>query len=57
MPDPATGKKYGEPSDDYADDPLGRLYRRIEERAQQEARGGVEGWNLGIGQGRGRGTG
>lgn len=37
MLDPATGKKYGAPQDDAADDPLGRLYRRIEDRLHREA--------------------
>ena len=38
MIEPGAGKKFGEPHGDYADDPLGRLYRRIEERLQREAR-------------------
>jgi hypothetical protein len=38
MIDPGAGKTFGEPNDDYADVPLGRTYRRIEERLQREAR-------------------
>jgi hypothetical protein len=36
MIDPSTGKKYGEPDDDYGNDPLGQLYRRVEARLKRE---------------------
>jgi hypothetical protein len=39
MIDPATGKKYGAPDDEYADDPLGRTYQRAKERHERERRG------------------
>jgi hypothetical protein len=37
MIDPSTGKKYGAPPDDYGNDPLSLLYRRVEERMRREA--------------------